>query len=288
MNHVLINRDEIDGVYREVLGRPVDQAGLDHFGSLIVPYKMTKGRLMYILAGSEEFANRDDDSRNRVLSTIKSTVHPAERLHWFHSIRLSDGFVTNGMQQQDQVAELVFKHSVRGKSVLDIGAWDGYYSFEAERRGASDVLATDWFCWGGPGWGTKAGFDFAHAELNSKVRTAEVDLFQLDPAQHGTFDVVLFLGVLYHLVDPLGGLRKAAEMAADQLIVFTHTRNNGTASPSMAYVEGLNGDDTTYWYPNLSCITAILEKNGFTRFETLEGPVGPENGEPRHLVHAFR
>ena len=42
--------------------------------------------------------------------------------------------------------------------MLDIGAWDGFFSFEAERRGASRVLATDHFCWSGEGWGTKAGF----------------------------------------------------------------------------------------------------------------------------------
>ena len=52
--------------------------------------------------------------------------------------------------------------------MLDIGAWDGALSFEAERRGASRVLATDSFCWSGEGWGTKDGFEFARKAIGSQ------------------------------------------------------------------------------------------------------------------------
>jgi hypothetical protein len=48
-------------------------------------------------------------------------------------------------------------------------AWDGFFSFEAERRGAQRVLATDSFCWDVGGWGTKAGFELARRALGSKV-----------------------------------------------------------------------------------------------------------------------
>ncbi len=61
---------------------------------------------------------------------------------------------------------------------------------------AQRAHATDHFCWSGPGWGTKAGFDFVHRHLQSKVETTDVDVFDLGPARLGTYDLVLFLGVL--------------------------------------------------------------------------------------------
>lgn len=81
---------------------------------------------------------------------------------WFHSFDLGEGEAISGLKRLDVLtkeADAIFANSVEGKSVLDIGAWDGFFSFEAERRGASRVVATDHFCWSGEGWGNKLGFD---------------------------------------------------------------------------------------------------------------------------------
>jgi tRNA (mo5U34)-methyltransferase len=125
-------------------------------------------------------------------------------MRWFHSIDLGDGLITQGEAKSlvviSEEAKTIFKHGVSGKSVLDIGAWDGAFSFEAERRGARDVLATDHFCWSGPGWGSKEGFDFARQRLGSAVRSLDIDVPDLSiEAVGGQFDTVLFLGVLYHV-----------------------------------------------------------------------------------------
>jgi hypothetical protein len=72
------------------------------------------------------------------------TLHAPKR--WFHSIDLGEGLLTKGDKPNFILrgrADVVFRHGVAGKTVLDIGAWDGFYSFEAERRGAARVLATD-------------------------------------------------------------------------------------------------------------------------------------------------
>lgn len=74
---------------------------------------------------------------------------------------------------------------LRGQSVLDIGAWDGYYSFAAERQGAGRVLATDHLCWGGEGWGTQDGFNLARQALNSKVEDLEIDVLDHSPEKVG-------------------------------------------------------------------------------------------------------
>ena len=97
--------------------------------------------------------------------------------------------------------------SLEGLTVLDIGAWDGFFSFECERRGASRVVAADYYSWHGPGWGTKAGFQLAREALGSRVEDVDIDVMDLSPERVGTFDVVLFLGVLYHLRHPLSRAR---------------------------------------------------------------------------------
>ncbi|MDI1296077.1 MAG: methyltransferase type 11, partial [bacterium] len=81
---------------------------------------------------------------------------------WFHSFAFPDGTHVDGVKTLNalrQEADLIFPQSLQGKRVLDIGAWDGFFSFQAEQRGAAEVLATDHFCWSGDGWGDKRGFD---------------------------------------------------------------------------------------------------------------------------------
>src|SRR6476619_3020009 len=85
---------------------------------------------------------------------LRSRVATGE---WFHSIELAPGLVTPGRDPTaGGVQALQLPESLSGRSVLDGGAWDGYFSFEAERRGASRVLATDSFAWSGPNWSSKA------------------------------------------------------------------------------------------------------------------------------------
>lgn len=210
-------------------------------------------------------------------------------VNWFHSFDLRNGNVLQGMGNLDilssRAAEIFEGHTL-GKSVLDIGAWDGFFSFEAERYGAKRVLATDHFCWSGPGWGTKAGFDLMHHHFNSNVEALDVDLPNLSLETLGTFDIVLFLGVLYHLKDPFGGLEKAASMCNEQLIVETAADMLHLDEPVMRYFVGstLNGDDTNFWAPNRACLKDMLHELGFSMVDFLKQTDGPD----RLLVRATR
>ncbi len=203
---------------------------------------------------------------------------PAPQIGWFHSLTLPGGEVTAGVKSAEVLqteADVVFKHGVAGKRVLDIGAWDGFFSFEAERRGAASVLAADHFCWSGDGWGTKAGFDHAHARLGSKVETLETDVQQLSPTAVGTFDVVLFLGVLYHVKDPMLCLEHAASVTGDLLVIETCTALDVLPWPVMRYYVGsdLGGDPTNFWAPNRKCLEGMARDLGFKRIEMTGHPV---------------
>src|SRR5262245_61575244 len=101
-------------------------------------------------------------------------------IRWFHRIRFPDGTTTPGLDNSAvKLERLRLPVSLTNKTVLDIGAWDGFFSFEAERRGAARVLATDSFVWQNKTWGSRAGFDYAHERLGSRVEAMEIDVMDL-------------------------------------------------------------------------------------------------------------
>ena len=191
---------------------------------------------------------------------------------WYHTIDLGDGVVTPGADNTPvRLERLDLPASLAGSTVLDIGAWDGFFSFECERRGASRVVATDHYSWHGPGWGTKNGFELARRALGSRVEDIDIDVMDLTPARVGTFDVVLLLGVLYHLPHPLLALEKVASVTRGTLILETVVDLVGLRRPAMAFYPGreLNDDPTNWWGPNPEAVRGMLASVGFDRVHTV-------------------
>ena len=101
---------------------------------------------------------------------------------WYHSVPLRYGIVTPGVNATARARSRVgLPERLDGLSVLDVGAWDGCYSFEAARRGAARVVASDSFAWHGEGWGTKEGFELCREALDSRVEDADIDIEDLRP-----------------------------------------------------------------------------------------------------------
>jgi tRNA (mo5U34)-methyltransferase len=194
-----------------------------------------------------------------------------ERLRWYHTIDLGDGVVTPGFNDSPSyLARLGFPADLSGRSVLDIGAWDGFYSFEAERRGASRVLATDSFVWHGKTWGSKEGFLLARRALGSRVEDQEIEVLDLSPERlGGVFDVVLFLGVLYHMRHPLLALERVASVTAPGglVIIETHLDLLWQRRPAIAFYGGREyyEDDTNWCGPNRAAVVAMLRAAGFSQ-----------------------
>ena len=201
----------------------------------------------------------------RDIDNLKKEV---AKIKWFHTIDLGNGVITPGVDDfPKKLKKLGMPEDLRGMSVLDIGAWDGFFSFEAERRGASRVLATDSFCWGGEGWGTKAGFELAGKALNSKVEDMEIDVLDISPEKVGIFDLVLFLGVFYHMRYPLLALERVFSVTGKQLILQTHVDMLECKRPVMAFYAGaeLRKDPTNWWGPNPTAVEAMLKTVGFQK-----------------------
>jgi tRNA (mo5U34)-methyltransferase len=193
-------------------------------------------------------------------------------LRWFHRIDLGGGVITPGEDQsQTKLARIRMPARLDGWSVLDIGAWDGFFSFEAERRGAARVVAMDPACWREPpwgpaGWGTKEPFLLARGALGSRVEDVDVALEDISAESVGEFDLVLFLGVFYHLPDPLPIFRRAASVCRRLMIVETHADLLDLRRPAMAFYPGeVDGDPSNWWGPNGAMIRALFAREGFSR-----------------------
>ncbi len=132
-------------------------------------------------------------------------------------------------------AEIYFGDGITGKTILDVGCWDGFNSFEAELRGAKRVLATDHFAWSDQCWGRRAAFDLAKRALNSSVEVLDIPLDKLSIETVGQFDIVLFLGVLYHLKNPLADLERVSRLAKEMIIVETHMDALDYRGPAMVF-----------------------------------------------------
>src|SRR5579862_8631799 len=190
---------------------------------------------------------------------------------WWHSFELPDGTVLRGVcgleGLKERIAQFPIPQDLRGKRVLDIGAWDGWFSFEMERRGA-EVLAID--CWDNP------RFHQIRRVLKSRVAYRQMDIYELTPDSVGRFDIVLFMGVLYHLKHPLLALERVCaltkEMAVVDSFILREEHRPGVnieKRPVMEFYETEEfGGQTDNWCgPSLPCLMAMCRTAGFARVE---------------------
>jgi len=213
-------------------------------------------------------------------------VTRVKALRWFHSIDLGNGLITPGDKSLAtiNVEQRIFFDAILLKeaTVIDVGAWNGAYSFEAARRGAK-VLATDQYVWTHDIWRGREGFDIANEALGLNVEAKVADVPDITIKNVGRHDVVLFLGVLYHLPSPLTLLQSVAEVAKECMVVETHADLMHIETPALAYYPGktLNNDPTNFFGPNPAFVIEALRECGFKIFDTHY-----ENA--RLTVHAWR
>lgn len=216
------------------------------------------------------------------------------RRGWYQSVTLSHGIVTPGVREANAWELYKLPANLEGKTVLDIGAWEGQFSFEAERRGAAKVVAMD--VWGdsgnpgseGLGW---PNFEFCRNALQSNVIVWNKSIYDIEPAPQN-FDIVLLISVIYHLQDPFLGIRKAASVCREMLVLETWVDALSLKDPGMVFYEGseLRGDATNWWGPNPKCVEGMLRVAGFKRVEQVwEKPDSNLDGRGKRMCwQAFK
>jgi tRNA (mo5U34)-methyltransferase len=212
---------------------------------------------------------------------------------WFHNLDLG-GVQTAPDHALGDYPTCKWRHfahaipqDLRGRTVLDIGCNAGFYAIEMKRRGADRVVGVD----SDPRY-------LAQARFATRVKDVEVELANLSVYDVGRlgerFDVVLFMGVLYHLRHPLLALDLIREHAVGDLLIFQSmlrgsdevrrlasdypfsARNifDDPAFPRMHFVEKCYaGDPTNFWIPNRACAEAMLRTAGFVILDHPEAEV---------------
>jgi tRNA (mo5U34)-methyltransferase len=129
------------------------------------------------------------------------------------------------------------------------------------------VLATDHWVWANHPWASRATIDLVREELAPALDIKDIDIPDLAPETVGTFDVVLFCGVFYHLRHPFRALAIVAPLARETLVLETHLDAMDVRRPAMIFYPTieLNGDGSNWWGPNRLCVEAMLRDIGFKR-----------------------
>ncbi|MDZ4278518.1 MAG: DUF1698 domain-containing protein [Dehalococcoidia bacterium] len=162
---------------------------------------------------------------------------------------------------------------LRGKTVLDVGCWDGCFSFLCESRGAAVTPIDNFQCrdFVRSKYGVELrggeGFRVAAHLLGSRLKLKRCGLSSL----RGSFDIVLFFGVLYHERHPLLALEHLARLTREYAVVETHYIRSGS-QPLLRFYPGgsFNQDPTNFWGPTLTCVELMLKDVGFRTVSLLQ------------------
>jgi tRNA (mo5U34)-methyltransferase len=212
-------------------------------------------------------------------------------VHWHQRWQVFRDVYTPGINPIHAMCDaLQLPQDLTGKRVLDLGAWNGCLSLECERRGAEDVVALSLEDPSRTGF-----FRLQQAIGSTRTRYLSGSVYDLNPDVLGTFDVVLFCGVLYHLRYPLLALDNIRRVCRGEVFVETFI----TDTQFLARTAGLNDrvrrgllapleavplwqffrldelhDDPSNWFgPNVTAVVQAFESAGFeTRFVSRFGP----------------
>jgi tRNA (mo5U34)-methyltransferase len=203
------------------------------------------------------------------------------KFQWYHTIELPDGVVTPGLFDTRASARKVpLPASLAGKRCLDVGTADGFWAFEMERRGASEVVATDLI---DPSLrdttrGAKTlaplpegevsrqtrTFALARDALGSKVEWRNLSIYDLSPAEVGTFDFVFVGSLLVHLQDPVRALKAVRSVTNGALLNYEAVSLWLTAfHPRIAAARLYGLTAAAWWIPNKACLRRWIEAAGF-------------------------
>ena len=214
---------------------------------------------------------------------------------WFHTFALNrhEGIYTPGVARDHRYRIPALPERFDGLSVLDVGTFDGFYAFLAERRGARRVTAIDneqYRLWVRTRWGIELrggeGFRAIHALLSSDVEYHRLDAFDLD-ALDERFDLVYCFGILHRVENPLALLRLIRDRVAAGGNVLVETYGS-TAPDNGAAIEVLEpraiypGDDYVYWGFGAAGLTRLAAHAGFASVEVIDRPI--VDGHPRILA----
>jgi protein O-GlcNAc transferase len=258
---------------------PEDRAALDNIGDILQFMQTPAAQQGTSREPSPDTASAAPiQDREEILKEIKKFPF------WYHKIKLPGGIVTPGWAPINPAAYRI-PDDLTGKRVLDVGAWDGYWTFEALRRGAREVIAIDDFSdylgqlqeSDRKAWAT---FDFCKKQLgydDLRCKRFDMSIYDLSEKTFGHFDIVFFFGTFYHLRHPLLALDKLAAVCDQEIFIETAILDDyspyrgglGQGYPGnqmvMEFYPGMEygNNDSNWWAPTLYCLINMMHAAGF-------------------------
>jgi tRNA (mo5U34)-methyltransferase len=226
---------------------------------------------------------------NRTDDEIKFKVYSVP--FWWHTIELltpSGNLIKTPGKVQLEVQHYIasaIPEDLQGKSVLDIGAWDGLYSFICEQRGAERVLAID-IGYNVEGVPPDVGFRVIRELIDSKVEYRIMSVYDIDKLEEN-FDVIVFTGVYYHLRHPLLAFEKIYDKCRELVVVEGHVINDPRPIMEFYKTNEHDADPTCWWGPSVKCLVQMIESCGFSRIEHV-GQVTVGLGRDRVLFRVYK
>lgn len=214
-----------------------------------------------------------------------------DKIQWYHEFNFPDGLKARSMTAdtsehrklwsfiESQLDLIEFKN----KTVLDIGCWDGFWSFYAEKRGAKHVLATDDKT---QNWAGAEGLKLAHQLYHSSVEIRDdVSIYKVKELGQ-TFDIILCLGVYYHLVDPFHAFAQVRHCCHEQTIVIFEGDISHQMKPNNVHIDLTNPHKQTF-VPSQYILNQML---GAAYFEVVSqiGMYGGRRNKLKHKLMQFR
>jgi tRNA (mo5U34)-methyltransferase len=201
--------------------------------------------------------------------------------YWFQKIELFPGFFSPGWSDAriEKLPYFSLPQDLTEMRVLDIGCAEGYFSFEAEKRGAREVIGIDSFT------DSIRRFNIVKAARQSNANAFLMNVYDLEPKRLGTFDLVLFYGVFYHLKHPQYALERIRSVCTGALRFQTHIYEEPAIKDTPwarfyphGYMSGASKDTwdaTVFWLFNATCCRAMLDHVGFTDIEIISNDPHP-------------
>lgn len=229
------------------------------------------------VAADERLTPRIEPAQGALDMALRDLVRHqvAAEPYWFQKLEVMPGLFSPGWSDpaKDKLPYYGLPDDLTGKRVLDIGCAEGFFSFEAERRGAREVVGIDSFP------DSVRRFNIVKAARQSNANAFLMNVYDLEPKRLGTFDVVLFYGVFYHLKHPQLALERIRSICTGDLLFQTHMHEEPCVkgTPWARYyphgmMSGANKelyDPTIFWLFNSACCMAMLDHVGFTNARIL-------------------
>lgn len=222
---------------------------------------------------------RDNHLNKSVREWVRHQVESEP--YWFQKIEVLPDLFSPGWA--DPIVEKLpyygLPDDLTGKRVLDIGCAEGFFSFEAEKRGAREVIGIDSFP------DSVRRFNITKAARQSNATAFLMNVYDLEPRRLGTFDLVLFYGVFYHLKHPQLALERIRSVCTGDILfqtaIYEEPAVKGTPWARFfphGIMSGSNQelyDPTVFWLFNGACCLAMLDHIGFTDVKVISDDPKP-------------